>query len=257
VSEPFFISAARRFRSAGVIAMAAMSLVTIGWVATAALPIKITNDVATPADLEAEVQSLLKSIEPLMVSAESYRDGQEQLKRQSVQIAILAQALAQHESDSPLKPAAESLRNAALGLSRASNSDEAGRLFAAIQSAAEGKTVATDAASEPPKIASASSMMHAMKQRAETIRKSFRKPKDPEVESRHAMMIALMSLCVHDDSRAVKNPDVLPQWKAASLEVQQHMSRAAIAIKTRHESAANEFRLGMEACDKCHLQFKP
>lgn len=257
MSKPVFIPAARPFRSAGVIAMATISLVTIGWVATAALPIKITNDVASPADLVAEVQSLLKSIEPSMASPESYRDGHEQLKRQSVQIAILAQAIAQHEGDSPLKPAAESLRNAALGLSRAGSFDEAGRLLTAVKLASEGKPVAADPVPEPARIASASSMMHAMKQRAEALRKSFRRPKDPEEESRHAMMIALMSLCVHDDSRAVKSPEDVPQWKAASLEVQQHMSRAALAIKTRHESGAIEFRLGMEACDKCHLQFKP
>lgn len=226
--------------------------------AMAAAPVKITSDVATITDLTAEIQALLTTVEERVASVESYNDYRDQLKGQSLQIAILSQALAEHELDSTMKKSAPSLRNAALTLARATSHDEAVQVLRRLKEARDGKltgTPATDA--EWEKLGRASTLMHAMKERSESIRRALRRPKNPELESRNAMAIALMILAVHGDLRAVKNPTDRGAWQEACIELQGHMSRAAAAIKTRDSAAADHFRLGMEACDRCHQKFKP
>ena len=237
-----------------------VSLLTLtsGWVASAAPPVKLTNDVATTADLTAEVRSLLTTIDQGLAVPESYNERQGQLKRAAVQIVILAQALADHAGDSPVKLAAPSLRNSAIGLARASTYDEAMAILPRLKESLDGKSSGTPAVEvDWGKLSRAGAMMGIMKERSESVRKALRRPKDPEVESRHAMAIALMALVVHADPQAVKNPADLPAWQEASVELQQQMSRAAAAMKRQDGTAADHFRMGMEACDKCHLKFKP
>lgn len=226
--------------------------------ALAASPVKITPEVATIVDLTAEIQTLLTTIEERVASVESYNDYRDQLKRQSLQIAILSQALAEHESDSVLKKRAPSLRNAALTLARATSHDEAVQVLPRLKEARDGKLTGTPAIdAEWEKLGRASTLMRAMKERSESIRRALRRPKDPEAESRNAMAIALMILAVHGDLQAVKNPADRGDWQETCIELQGHMSRAAAAIKTRDSVAADHFRLGMEACDRCHQKFKP
>jgi len=226
--------------------------------ARAASPVKITPEVATTVDLTAEIQALLTTIEERVASAESYNDYREQLKRQALQIAILSQALAEHESESPLKKSAPSLRNAALTLSRTMSHEDAVQVLPRLKDARDGKLTGTPAIdAEWEKLARASTLMHAMKERSESIRRALRRPKDPEVESRNATAIALMILAVHGDTHAVKNPADKGVWQSTCIELQGHMSHAAAAIKARDSSAADHFRMGMEACDRCHQKFKP
>ncbi|MBS0206320.1 MAG: hypothetical protein JSS49_25815 [Planctomycetes bacterium] len=236
--------------------LATALLIAVG--VNAASPRKLTSDVATPGDLTAELHTLLTSVEQSLESTDSYNSRHEVLKRQALQIAIFAQALAEHEMDSPLRKFAPAMRNAALMLSRAGAFDEATLAFVRLKDARDGRITGTPAVdADWGKLARASTLMHLMKERAEATRRGLRRPKDPDVESRNAMAIALMILVVHGDTQAVKNPADRPVWQEICLEVQSHMSSAAKAIKTRNEAAADHFRMGMEACDKCHQKFKP
>lgn len=237
--------------------VAASVLCTV-FAAMAAAPVKITPEVAAIADLTAEIQTLLTTIEERVTSMESYNDYRDQLKRQSLQIAILSQALAEHESDSMMKKSAPSLRNAALTLARASSHEEAMQVLPRLKEARDGKSTGTPAIdAEWEKLGRASTLMHAMKERSESIRRALRRPKEPEAESRHAMVIGLMALAVHGDLQAVKNPADRGLWQEICVDLQGHMSLAAAAIKARDTAAADHFRLGMEACDRCHQKFKP
>ena len=99
----------------------------------AAAPTKITSAVASPGDLTAEVHTLLTSVEQSLDSVDSYNNRHESMKRQALQIALLSQGLAEHESDSPLKKPAPAMRNAALMLSRVGSFDEATLLSLAAE----------------------------------------------------------------------------------------------------------------------------
>ena len=224
----------------------------------AAAPTTMTSNVASPGDLTAEVHTLLTSVEQSLDSVDSYNNRHESMKRQALQIALLAQGLAEHESDSPLKKPAPAMRNASLMLSRAGSFDEATQALGRLKEARDGKATGTPAVeADWGKLARAGTWMSLMKERAEATRRGLRRPKDPEADSRNTMVIALMSLAVHGDTQAVKNPADRPAWQEICLELQGHMSRATKAIKTRDNSAADHFRMGMEACDKCHQKFKP
>jgi hypothetical protein len=84
----------------------------------------------------------------------------------------------------------------------------------------------------------------------------MRKPGDPAVDSRHATAMALLALVAHGNTHAVKDPADRPRWHELSLELQQHLTKAATAIKAKDESAPDHFRLGMETCNACHEKFK-
>lgn len=230
----------------------------IVWTANAAAPVKINTEIASPVDLTAEIDSLLTTIRESTLTAESYADQQQQVKRNAIQIAIFAQTLAEHETESPLKKSAPALRNASLALVRTTSYEEGLQSLARMREAMEGKLSGTPAVDiEWSKLASASMLMPILKARSESIRRNFRRPKDPDVESRNATAIALLALATHGDLHLAKTPAERTAWQDACLELQTNMSRAASAIKGRDSSAADHFRLGMEACDKCHQKFKP
>lgn len=232
--------------------------ILVAWSAMAAAPVKINSDIATPVDLTAEIDALLTTIQESALSPESYAEKQQQLKRQSLQIAVFAQSLAEHEVESPLKKSAPSLRNASLALARASAYDEAIQALTRMREAMEGKLSGTPAVEiEWSKLARTSTIMPILKERSEAIRRSLRRPKDADVESRNAMAIAILALATHGDLHLAKTPIDRTLWQEACLDLQTNMSRAATAIKTRDSAAADHFRLGMEACDKCHQKFKP
>ena len=247
-----------RYRKTGLAVVGTVGAMLTVWSVYAAAPVKITPEVASVADLTAEAHTMLTSVEQMLASAESYNERHDQLKQQAVQIAIFAQALTEHEGESPLKKSAPSLRNAGLALARAKSYEEAGPVLPRLKEAMEGKISGTPAAdAEWGTLARAATLMHTMKERSEAIRKGLRRPKDPDLESRNATAIALMILAVHGDTQAVKNAADKPVWQEMCLEVHGQMSLTAAAIKTRNSSAADHFRLGMEACDKCHQKFKP
>ena len=157
-----------------------------------------------------------------------------------------------------MKQPAPALRDAALALTRAASHKDAIAQLSHMTQALDGK--ATGAAAkevEWSRLAGTSAMMAAMKERSEAIRRGLRRPRDPDADSRHALAIALMALVVHSEAHFVEDPIDKPVWQEACLELQGHMSRAAAAIKSRHESAADHFRMGMEVCARCHEKFKP
>ena len=223
----------------------------------AAPPNRLTTASVAPEDLTAEIRGLLTAIEAGL-SSDAFREHLQQRTRQATQIAIFSQALADHESETPLKKYAADMRDAALALTKSLTPEDTTAQVAIIRNALAGKSSGTAPREmDWSHLAKASAMMGAMKERSEAVRRGLRRPRDPDVESRHALAIALMSLVVHGDTHAVKNPDDQPLWQETSLELHRHLSRAAASIKSRDPSAADHFRLGMEACDKCHEKFKP
>ena len=152
----------RMARHCGVVIVA--SVAVMAWTASAAPPTNITTTVASPEDLTAEIRSLLTSVEDALSTAESHEQRQTQLQRQATQIAIFAQALADHAVESPLKQPAPALRDAALALTRAASHKDAIAQLSHMTQALDGK--ATGAAAkevEWSRLAGTSAMMAAMK----------------------------------------------------------------------------------------------
>lgn len=242
-----------------VVAGGTLVALVLSWTTVAAPPTHITSEVASISDVTAEVHSLLTSIEQALSSEESYKDRRIQVKRSALQIQILGQALSDHDEPSDGKKSASSLQQGATELSTAGSLDAARQAVRRIRESLDGNISNLPVvAGDWGKIASTGTLMGLMKERAELIRKGLRRPRDPAVDSRHAMMISLMILAVHDDTRAVKSPVDKQIWQAACLELQSHFSQASTALRKMETAAAAEhFRLGMETCDRCHEKFKP
>ena len=233
------------------------AVVVTGWLTALAAPPTKLSEVTTTDDLEAEIATRLSDIELALASAESYRERLDSMRRSATHLAICAQALAEHEADSKLKQSGPDLRDAAFAIARSRSYEEATKTLPILKAAAEGKFSGTATVEHDwSKLARLGSVMSAMKSRSESLRRAMRKPGDPIEDSRHATAIALLALVAHGNTHAVKDPADKPRWQELSLEVQRHFTQAATAIKARDESAADHFRLGMEACNTCHENFK-
>ena len=234
-----------------------MMVVLTGWLTVIAAPPTKISEVASVDDLVAEVAARMSDIELALASAESYRERLESMKRSATHLAICAQALAEHESDSKLKASGPDLRDAALAIARSTSFDDATKTLPALKAAFAGKASGTAKVDyDWSKLSRLGSVMSALKSRSESLRRAMRKPGDPVEDSRHATAMALLALVAHVDTHAVKDPADKPRWRELSLELQRHMTKAAAAIKARDESAPDHFRLGMETCNTCHEKFK-
>ena len=235
-----------------------VAVVVTGWLTALAAPPTRVSEVASTDDLVAEAAARLSDVEQALVSAESYRERLDSMRRSATHLAICAQALAEYESDSKLKGSGPDLRDAALAIARSTSFDDATKTLPALKAATSGKVSGTAKVEyDWSKLSRRGAVMSAMKSRSESLRRAMRKPGDPAEDSRHATAIALLALVAHGDTHAVKDPADKPRWQELSLEVQRHFTKAATAIKAGDESAADHFRLGMEACNTCHEKFKP
>ena len=245
----------KHFKLAGF--LSSIALLALNWLAAWAAPPAKLSEVATTDDIEAEVVSKLNDVEQALHSTESYRERRDSLRRSATHLAIYGQALAEHDSESKLRLAGADLRDAALSLAHDSSFDDASKSLALLKTAAAGKATGSARVDfDWSKLAQRGWVMSALKSHSESLRRAMRRPGDPREDSRHATNMALLALVLHGDFGAVKDPADRPRWQALSLEVQQHMTRAAAAIKNRDESAADHFRMGMEACNTCHETFK-
>ncbi|MBC8117596.1 MAG: hypothetical protein H7062_24635, partial [Candidatus Saccharimonas sp.] len=215
-----------------------VAVVVTGWLTALAAPPTKLSEVASTDDLMAEATARLSEIEQALASAESYRERLDSMRRSATHLAICAQALAEHDSDSKLKESGPDLRDAALAIAHSRSHAEASQSLAALKVAASGMASGTAKVEyDWSRLARLGSVMSAMKSRSESLRRAMRKPGDPAEDSRHATAIALLALVAHGDTHAVKDPADKPRWQELSLEVQRHFTKAATAIKARDESA--------------------
>lgn len=226
-------------------------------VASAQAPLSL-EAVGSPAAFIAEATEKADEIHKILESAETYKDGAAGLKQSASLVAVLGQALAEHPEDSSLKKAGPSIRAAAITLARAASYEEAQAAWPKLAAALKGE-VSADVPAEFnwAKLSRMHPMMEEMNGRAAKFRRVIRRPKDPEVDSRHVMAIALGAIATHADTHEVKNPADLPQWHAWAAELHDHMAKSAAAVRAKDvETAKTHFTAGMETCQKCHDKFQ-
>lgn len=243
-------------RLARAVAVASL-LVFAGWTVLANGP-KLSSDVATTADLEAEVLALIADVKASVASIEAYQGDSNKLRRTVVQLAVLAQALATHQDDSALKGVAPTIRDAALNLRSASSFEQAKAEFERLQSAVDSKSASsTSAEFDWSKLAGTHPLMEVMRERGDKIRKAMRRSKDPVSESRSAMTMAVIAQAIAAHAEKIPNPDDRQAWNGWSSELQTEMSKTAAAIRKQDSSAVLEhFTAAQVACEKCHEKFK-
>lgn len=223
----------------------------------AAPPLDLTK-VGTPAALTAEAQDLLGEIEKGLESSDGYKMSEAGVKQAASLLAVVGQALAEHPEDSELKKAGPSIRQAAIKVARAKTYEEAQAGLKDLKPSVQG-TVSPDVPVEFDwaKLSRMHPLMEQMNGRAAKFRRAARRPKDPEVDSRHVMAIALAAVATHADTHEVKKQEDLPAWHGFANELFTHMTEATAAVKAKDmEAAQKSFSAGMQTCQKCHDQFQ-
>lgn len=237
------------------VAIVSACLVSV-WAAPASLSLTLSQVVAVN-DLVSELESKVSQIEAAVVSPESFQASTNQLRQQAIQLAIVAQALAEHDGDSKCRSQAPSIRDAAIQLGSTTSFDQARKGIDLLHLAIEGKgPVDSKRSFDWSRLAKTRTVMDALRERTDHVRKALRRSKDPVAESRQASMMAVLMLAVaaHADDR--QEPD-RSAWRDWSLECQQELTLTAAALHQQDAAAVLEhFTAAQARCDKCHEKFK-
>ena len=216
------------------------------------------SDVASAEDLVAEVMVTLQEIERCLMSPESYQASATAGRRYAKQLAVFAQALAEHEHESKLKSLAPGVRDAALRFAQTKSFEDAKAGMQQLNQMIDG-TGSSESSLEYDwsKLATLHELMDLMRERAELTRKALRRPKDPMRESRHPAMMAILAMAIDAHADQYRQSSDSPEWHSASLDLQREMTKMSQSIRVGEKDAAIEhFANGYQACDRCHERFK-
>ncbi len=220
-------------------------------------PLKIA-EFATVAELETEIQARLQELEPFLAAETSFAENLKRLKQVASMLAVAAQALADHEQDSPLKAYAPDLREGAIQLARADKFAEAAAGFQAARSAADRQSRKSAAAEyDWSRLVRQKPIMEEMEVRLLNLQRALRRPKDPVKESQHAVAVAIANLATLADTHEVKDPAKIPDWEKHSKDLLEQLRQTTQAIKNQQPTEAQaHFKAVRAACVECHRQFK-
>ncbi len=225
--------------------------------ARAGLPVKLSN-VVSAADLEAEIIAQRDEIASGLASPDSFQSGTGKRQLATTQLAVLSQALAEHDTDTKLKAAAPAVRDAALQIRQAASYADAQNGLNALNAALEGHGLTSaKVVYDWAKLAKTRMLMESLRDRTDQIRKALRRSKDPAAESRQASTMAVLGLAVSAHAEEITNPSDRPMWNEWSLEFQREMTLTAAALRRQDAPAVLEhFKAAQASCDKCHETFK-
>ena len=222
-------------------------------------PVPITNEIAPVNEITLEIEAQRERIEKLLESEESFQEQQETQMRQAFGLlAVLGQALAEHEQqdESPINGAA--LRDAALGYKADTSYEQAQEMLKSVVSVLEGNVTGEHQTAYPwNKLIRMHPMMEEINTRQSSILRVLRRPRGNPQESMHATTWVLLGLAMKADTHEVKDPNDLPQWNAWSDEFHQGAVKLGDAIRKKDAKAARPFfDQAVGTCDECHGMFQ-
>lgn len=224
----------------------------------AAAPVKV-GKVAAVADLVAEADSKIKSIEESLASEESFNDAKKtKIPLDASILAVLAQAIAEHETAAAWKAGAPDVREAAQALAKPTTFDDAKKSLATIKGAKEGKKAAAAVESPWGQLSRQGKVMSEVSKRNNKLRRVSRKlPDDTADAVRDASVLAILALTIHDDTHEVKNAADKPEWVKYSLDMQTASTDLAAALKAKNAKSVKEtFTRVSKSCADCHAKFR-
>ncbi|MFO1023252.1 MAG: cytochrome c [Planctomycetales bacterium] len=214
--------------------------------------------VAPAAILTAEAEAIVKALDAALTDAESYDKAKKNVAKDFGLLAVIGQALAEHDEDSKLKAAAADLRDAAIQGAKAKTLEDAKKAFEGVKAAAEGKK--GSAAVEHPwnKLMSLHHLMEVVNTRNGKIRRVARSiPSDTAEAERNAYVLALLSVAMAADTHEVKDKAQVPEWEKYSKEMQESMSGLGAALKKKDADAVKKtFAAAGKTCTDCHREIR-
>lgn len=224
----------------------------------AAAPVKIST-VAPTADLVAEIEARIKSLEEALASNDSYLQAKgTTIPTEAGVLSVLAQGVADAEDKAGYNGSAPDVRDAAISIAKSKTYDDAKKGLAAAKDAHGGKKGSAKADHEWNKLSGLGAMMKDVNKRNGKLRRVVRKlPDDTSEAARDASVLALLAVATHEDTHEVKNKADVPKWQAMSKEMQTQMTALSAALKKKDAAAAGDaFKKANTACSDCHAKFR-
>lgn len=237
---------------------AALLGVSMFYPCQAAAPMKIA-EVAPVADLVAEAELKIKSLEEALASDKSYLEGKSStIPADAGVLAILSQAIVESEEKGSWKASAPDLREGAIAVWKAKSYDEAKAGLTAVKAAQEGKAAGAKPEAEWNKLSRLGALMKEVNKRNGKLRRATRMvPANADEVSRDASVLAVLGLATHDDTHEVKDAAQVPEWQKFSKDFSAHMTATAAALKKKDKDGASDaFKKANTACNDCHAKFR-
>jgi hypothetical protein len=222
-----------------------------------AAPTKL-SEVAPVEDLATEVKAKLVLVDGYLKDDQTFSDSKEKLIPQSAGVlAVLGQAIAEHEEKSKVQVSGADLRDAAHKIVNSKSRNEAIAALEQAKEAAAGKQTGAAVEHEWNKLINLHSLMEEVNLRNSSIRRVLRRSRDPQTDSLHATTLAVLALVIEADTHEVKNPADLSEWRKHAKDVQSHMTAVSAAIKQKDSKTGNaRFLQANKSCVQCHTHFR-
>lgn len=233
-------------------------IASIPGIASGADPVKFST-IASAKEMAEEISATVALVEKSLADEAAYdKDKKKTLPRQAGLLAVLAQAVAEHDEDSDLKKSAPDAREAALTLAKAGSYADAKKAFDDFKAAVGGKASGAKPEAEWNKLIDMDSMMSEVNGRNGKLNRIKRKfPEDTTEAVRHAQILALLAVPMAADTHEVKDAAKVPEWVALSKAMQDAASQTAAALKAKDEAGFKKHLAdAAQTCNKCHEQFR-
>ena len=224
----------------------------------AASPIKV-GPVAPIEDLVAEADEKAKALEEALKTSDSYNQGKKKsIPQDAVILAILAQAIAEHDGAAAWKEGAPEVRAAAGALAKAASYDEAKKALDGVKSGMSGKKGSAPADVKWVELSNLDAVMSEVNKRNGVLRRATKKvPDDPTDAARDASVLAVLAIVTHEDTHEVKNKADIGKWQQMCKDMQTHMTAVAAGLKKKDGAAASDaFKKAGQTCSDCHKVFR-
>jgi len=231
----------------------ALALVAVAFFVPAHASEKVSA-VAPIEDLTTEITAQIKDFETNLEDAGKFK-AKSNARAASV-LAILAQAVAEHDGASPMKKSAADLRDAALVLAKAKTAEEATKALAAIK-ALEGKAGTAKVDADWAKFLDVHHLMEEVQSRNAKLARVIRKGTQDEDSVRHATVMAALGLALEANTNGLKDKKDIENWKQYSQDFTKGFTEVSAALKTKEaDKVKAAFITVGKSCAACHEKYK-
>jgi len=199
-----------------------------------------------------------EALENWTASEETFKEDREAIRRTAGVLAVLGQAIEEHPQGESQKISGLGLRDAALELAESKSPEETAKAIKNLQAAQEGIPNRKAGAAKWADLISMDDLMHVVNSRNAKVRRSVRRSRDPEGDSRNALTIAMLSIPMAEQAEYYLSDEAeIKEWKKYSHDYGKGMAGVAAAFKAKDKAAIQKhLQFATKACNDCHAKFR-
>lgn len=228
------------------------------------VPEKTKMSTVAPAEsLTTAANQKIAALQKYVADSDTFEKSAKNLKRDAGMLAVLAQAIAEHDEESPLKKSAVPLRDAALKLAAATSQEGAAQALQAVTQAQSGQASGGELQHEWAELIDFDSLMSEIGQRNRNVGRAVRQMRrglDQEARNEAALdadMLALLGLVVEADTYGNDDEESMAGWKKYAVLQRETAAQTASAFRNDDAKTLKFAYDGCrESCSGCHKDFR-